>query len=296
VWDKTGTLTQSRGTQAEYVGAALTKVETDAFYSLARQSNHPLSRLIFQNLRGQKVHLTNYTERAGKGAEATHLNQKFMLGSADYTGATVENYTNETRVYIAVDATIKGFFKVENVYRAGIFELIKNLSNNFTQSLLSGDGAGEKEILSPIFGGESHLKFSQKPQDKLAHTEALQANGAHVLMIGDGLNDAGALRQSDVGISLSEDVNTFSPACDAILDAASVTQLDRFLAFTTDARRIIYVSFTLSFSYNIIGLTIAAMGYLSPVVCAILMPLSSITIVAFVTLASNIAAKRRGLL
>lgn len=293
VWDKTGTLTASHGTSLHYTGKDLKTNDISAIKALARQSNHPLSRMLYNHLQAEPVMLSNYSERAGKGATAHFGADQYSLGSADFTHATdTTNALNETRVYIAKNEQPIGHFLVKNEYRKGVFELIKRLGNRFSQSLLSGDSAGEKQVLQPVFGNAAKLHFNQKPDDKLALIKALQKQGNHVLMVGDGLNDAGALRQSHVGISLSEDVNTFSPACDAILDARELNRLDAFLHFAQKAKRIIIASFILSFTYNIVGLSFAAAGMLSPVVSAILMPLSSITIVVFVTLVSNVVAKR----
>lgn len=124
----------------------------------------------------------------------------------------------------------------------------------------------------------------------------LQKKNEKVLMIGDGLNDAGALVKSDVGISISEDINNFSPACDGIMDAKSFKKIKEFINFSKTSKKIIISSFVISFIYNFIGITIAVQGMLSPVISAILMPISSITIVIFTTLATNIMAKKRRLM
>ena len=110
-------------------------------------------------------------------------------------------------------------------------------------------------------------------------------------MVGDGLNDSGALKQSDVGIVISENVNVFSPACDGILDASKITDLDKIFGLSQKGIKIIKWSFLLSLAYNLIGLAFAVTGHLMPVVAAILMPLSSISVVAFTTVATQIASK-----
>jgi Cu+-exporting ATPase len=111
-------------------------------------------------------------------------------------------------------------------------------------------------------------------------------------MIGDGLNDAGALQESETGISLSEDVHSFSPAADAILDAKSFTRLSDFLKFSRFSLKVIIASFILSFIYNLIGLSFAVSGTLSPLIAAILMPVSSISVVLFTTLMTTGFARR----
>jgi len=160
--------------------------------------------------------------------------------------------------------------------------------------LLSGDNDAEKKVLSTFFE-KGYLQFRQSPEDKLNYVKALKSKGKKVLMVGDGLNDAGALKQSDVGIAVSENVYTFSPACDAILDSKSFNKLARFADYSRDSMKVIYASFAISFLYNIAGISVAATGLLTPLFAAILMPLSSVTVVAFVTLATGIFAKRSNL-
>ena len=111
-------------------------------------------------------------------------------------------------------------------------------------------------------------------------------------MVGDGLNDAGALAQSEVGIAISEDINVFSPACDAILDAGKFNQLNDYIMASKSAIKIIKWSFIFSFIYNVIGLYFAVTGQLKPVIAAILMPLSSISIVIFTTVATNYLGRK----
>jgi Cu+-exporting ATPase len=131
------------------------------------------------------------------------------------------------------------------------------------------------------------LIFNQKPEQKLEFIKSLQNQGQNVMMVGDGLNDAGALAQSNIGISISENVNVFSPACDAILDASVFQQLDSFMLLSKKAITTIKMSFTVSLLYNVVGLSFAITGNLLPLVAAIVMPISTITIVSFVTVMSN---------
>ena len=111
-------------------------------------------------------------------------------------------------------------------------------------------------------------------------------------MVGDGLNDAGALAQSDVGIAISEHVNVFSPACDAILDASVLHKLNDYINLSRASVKLVRWSFLLSLIYNLVGLYFAVTGQLAPVIAAILMPLSSISIVVFTTIGSNVLGKK----
>lgn len=158
--------------------------------------------------------------------------------------------------------------------------------------MLSGDNDGERSNLEAILPKGTELIFNQKPEQKLEYIKKLQEKGQNVMMVGDGLNDAGALAQSNVGVSISENVNVFSPACDAILDAAEFSRLNYFLKLSHKAILIIKMSFALSLLYNVVGLAFAVTGNLLPLVAAIIMPLSTITIVSFVTFMSNYFSNR----
>ena len=170
-------------------------------------------------------------------------------------------------------------------------ELFNQLSSYYQVKVLSGDNEGERPILEKLLPKNTELVFNQKPEQKLEFIKKLQEKGENVMMVGDGLNDAGALAQSNIGISISENVNVFSPACDAILDASQFQKLNYFLKLSKKAITTIKMSFGLSILYNIIGLTYALTGNLLPLVAAIIMPLSTITIVSFVTIMSNFYSK-----
>lgn len=195
-------------------------------------------------------------------------------------------------MHVSTNDVYKGKFTFYNSYRKGLSKLFNTLKSKYDLVVLSGDNEGEQENLKKLLPAKTKLIFNQKPDDKLEYIKYHQGEGAKVLMIGDGLNDAGALAQSNVGIAISENVNVFSPACDAILDASKFNQLDKFISASRSAISIIKWSFVLSFIYNIIGLYFAVTGQLAPVIAAILMPLSSISIVIFTTIATNVLGRR----
>ena len=202
----------------------------------------------------------------------------------------------DTNVHVSIDNEILGYFSISNVYREGIEKTIQELSTDYYLSVLSGDDEGEKDNLEKIFGSNSRIRFKQSPAEKLDFIKLVQSFGKRILMVGDGLNDAGALAQSNVGVAVTEDISHFSPACDAILDASELNKLSLFLKFSKQSIKIIILSFIISFLYNVIGLSFAIQGALTPIVAAILMPISSISVVIFATLTTNFLAKRDGLL
>ena len=141
--------------------------------------------------------------------------------------------------------------------------------------------------MKTFFPANAKMVFHQSPVEKLNYIRSRQAKGHKILMIGDGLNDAGALMQSDVGIVISEDSNNFTPACDAILGAPVFGSLLQYLTYLQKARYIIIGAFVLAFLYNVVGLYFAVRGELSPVVAAILMPISSINVMIYGLLSST---------
>jgi len=293
IFDKTGTITANKGTLIEYEGSSLSEEEESLLKSTLRNSNHPLSRSLYTLLNKHDiVTLDHYEEHIGKGIEAQRDQDSIKIGSAPFVGFTSETATLNTAVHISTNEKYKGKFTFYNQYRKGLSKLFNLLKKDYDLVILSGDNAGEQENLTKLLPAKTKLFFNQKPEDKLEYIKHHQNSGAKVLMIGDGLNDAGALAQSNVGIAISENVNVFSPACDVILDASQFNQLFNFIKTSKSAINIIKWSFALSLIYNSIGLYFAVTGQLAPVIAAILMPLSSISIVVFTTLTTNFLGKK----
>ncbi len=296
IFDKTGTITQSSKNNVTYHGEELTAYQKSLIASTLRQSSHPLSKMVFNFINSERIlEVESFNEMLGQGLMATISNSKVKLGSEKFVKNNIDDFSKATRVHLKINESYLGYFQIENSYREGLSSTIIKLKSFFKIKLISGDNDSELENLKSFFGAESEFLFNKTPEEKLAYIKSLQKQGNVTLMIGDGLNDAGALKQSDVGISISEDVNIFSPACDAILDASVFDKLPQFISYCKASIHIIIASFVISFSYNIVGLYFAVTGLLSPVFAAILMPLSSITVVLFVTLTSNLLAQQKKL-
>jgi Cu+-exporting ATPase len=185
-----------------------------------------------------------------------------------------------------------GYFTFNNYYRDAVPEVTRQLKKKYRLSVLSGDNENEKSNLRKLLGQKATLLFHQKPEDKLAYIRHLQEKGETVMMIGDGLNDAGALKQSDAGIAISEQTNNFTPASDAIMEAKRFSLLPKLIALCKANKKIIIASFVLSIVYNIIGLFFAVQGSLSPLIAAILMPSSSLSILLLTFGSSSLLARR----
>ncbi len=291
IFDKTGTITTNKDNDITYLGENLSKAELQIVKNAIRFSNHPLSRMLYDYLpNSQKLRITDYNEILGKGIIVKYKDIEYKIGSASFVKNT-EKSQNETNIFISINGKIKGRFIFKNKYRNKLKKVFNRLSKSYKIIILSGDNDGEKATLLKIVPKKTKMFFNQKPEDKLNFIKKLQNNNTKVMMIGDGLNDAGALAQSDFGIAISENTNVFSPACDAILDAREFKNLPKFLSWSKKTIKIIKLSFVFSLLYNLIGMYFALTAQLLPIIAAILMPLSSITIVIFVTILTNIVAK-----
>jgi Cu+-exporting ATPase len=303
VFDKTGTLTHTSKAELEFIGKRLTSEEQGFIYSLSKGSAHPLSRMIkeyYATADDVKEHTVDrFEEITGNGIKGFINGKAIKLGSFPFINLHERLMeSSNTEVWISIDDEIKGYFQLNNSYREGVKEMVDRLGGrSYELHLLSGDNSSERENLEKIFGSKTPLLFNQTPQDKLDYIQKLKKeNGkCSVLMLGDGLNDAGALKQSNVGIAVTENTSQFTPASDAILDSSKVNLLHAFIAYARSGKRIVLASFIISILYNFVGLSFAVQAKLSPLVAAILMPISSITIVTFVTIATTISAKRKGL-
>lgn len=296
VFDKTGTLTTNQKNVVTYEGVELTQYEKELLTGTLRASNHPLSRSLYTILSNSNIQMPEeFHETIGKGIEGKYKKHTIRVGSYDFVDAGKRKDENEspnrTEVHISTNENYRGCFVFINEYRTGIKEVFEELQLKETV-VLSGDNDGERAYLEKILPSGTAMYFRQKPDDKLNFIKQLQSEGKTVMMIGDGLNDAGALKQSDVGIAVAENTNVFTPACDGIMEASQFPKIASFLELATRGRKIIIWAFMFSLFYNIIGLSFAVTGNLKPVVAAILMPLSSISIVVFTTMMTTRAGKK----
>ena len=302
VFDKTGTITEVNGAEIEYTGNSLSQNDKSILKKVTAQSSHTLSKLIYSSLNGEGLDyeiagVKDFEEHPGQGITATINGAAVKVGAAHFLQEKTGTVTgNGSRVYVMIDETTKGYFEIKNKYRPGFEKLVNELNKaNYELHVLSGDNDAEKERLQEIFASSTELKFNTSPQEKLQYIKNLQAQGKKVLMIGDGLNDAGALMQADAGIAVSNNAARFTPACDAIIDGNSVGKIGKFLNFSKAGKQVVGAGFVLSILYNFVGLSFAVQARLDPVVAAVLMPASSISIVALASGLSSFIAKRKNL-
>jgi Cu+-exporting ATPase len=281
VFDKTGTLTTGTTHKVDFDGDELNKEEKEAIYCIANSSTHPLSRAIVTCLKSQNSasseDISDFDEVSGNGISG-HVNGIHVkIGSPKFTDLQIID-ENEMSTFVRLSNGKNGRFIFSSELRVGIEELLHSLKT-YRLHVLSGDKDKDKELMKRLFPENSVLLFQQTPKDKLEYIERLNNQGKCVLMIGDGLNDSGALGKADVGIAVSEDVFRFTPSSDAIIEASKLAQLDRLLSISNFSKTVLKVCLAFSVAYNIVGLSFAISGNLTPLVAAILMPISSITVV-----------------
>ncbi len=291
MFDKTGTVTHGSDPEITFTGD-ISEIELShvkkadwilhaSLSSLSLSMSKPMALL-------WSLISKNFRE---KGIQGRIDRRDYKIGSAIFAGFHQKLNTTASHVFVSIDGECRGYFTIRTSVRLNFGEMIQRLGDK-CHAVLSGDHHADREEMRALFGEHVDLRFEQTPQDKLDYIRDLQRQGKNVLMIGDGLNDAGALKQSDVGLAVTDDTGIFTPACDGILLGEKITSLDKILRFAKTSSTILKTGFAISFFYNAITLTIAVTGHLTPLVAAIIMPISSISVVGFSTLAVKLTASR----
>nr|WP_321410329.1 heavy metal translocating P-type ATPase metal-binding domain-containing protein [uncultured Carboxylicivirga sp.] len=297
VFDKTGTLTDPDVFEVNFKGDELGHFNSSLIKSLAHQSRHPLSKALYQYLeKANEFEVNEFNEKEGAGVEAVIMGHKVKLGSAGYIGISNDNKEVAANVYVSLDDQQLGYFVVHNFYRTDWKEMLANVQKSVEVHVLSGDNDAERPVLEKELKNKNNLHFFQTPKDKQQYVAELKKKGIYVMMLGDGMNDVAALKEAQVGIAVADDVYQFSPSSDAIINASELVHLPLFIKFSKSAKKIVYLAILISFLYNVVGMYFAVTGQLSPLFAAILMPLSSASVVVFTSLSVMFIAKKRHLI
>jgi len=292
VFDKTGTVTYSKHPDVQFIGY-LSVLEQAWIKNLTSASTHPLSTIIAKSIhQSSNIAIQSFRELPGQGIQGQMDGHTIKIGSPDFTGMEVVVNPSASLVYVSIDDEPRGYFAVSLSIRKDMKPMLNRLGH-LCEAVLSGDNEKDMNKMKLLFGCNVNILFNQSPQDKLEFICNIQRNGKKVMMVGDGLNDAGALKQADVGIAVTDDTGVFTPACDGILQGDKLKTLDELLSLAKSSTKILKTGFVISFLYNAIALSVAATGHLTPLVAAILMPISSVSVVGFSSMAVRLATSRK---
>jgi len=307
VFDKTGTLTQGRPEVAA-IGAPVSdparfetikadaRSETGApvelAAGLASHSTHPISRAVAKLAKGV-VKVADWREVRGAGVEATQDGKVVRLGSLRWLGESSvdvragEQFIAEwsgqgaTIVGLAIGDALAGLFAVRDALKPGARAVVEQLHRQGLNSyLLTGDNQLTARSIAKQAGvAEANVFAEVKPEQKAEFIQKLQAQGERLAFVGDGINDAPALTQADLGIAVSRASDVAREAADIILLKSEIEAVPEALGLARATLRTIKQNLFWAFFYNALGIPLAALGFMSPVLCAAAMGFSDLIVI-----------------
>jgi len=284
ILDKTGTLTAGRP-EVMQVELFEGKNEIELIRmaaSVEKNSVHPLAKAIVRFAQGKQISLNDVTDifsTPGKGMEATLDNSKIKVGNREYVGYQGDFDAHGSHVFIAVDDTVYGVFVLQDQIRADSNSLVQYLNNKqYKTVMLTGDKANVAEVMANELGIEK--VFSEvMPSDKLKTVQSIQESGEVVCMIGDGINDAPALAQADVGIAMGTGADIAMESGDIILIRGDLSKVKKAISLSNKTFRKIRQNLFWASIYNLIAIPMAIFGVLHPILAEAVMAFSSINVV-----------------
>ncbi|WP_410217895.1 cation-translocating P-type ATPase [Paracoccus sp. (in: a-proteobacteria)] len=276
VFDKTGTLTM--GQPCLVNAAAIPPQMRPVARALAQASSHPLSRALAEALDDAPVTVTDLAEVPGKGVEGVWQGVRIRLGRADWLNADAPLDSATLSSWLGIEGQVPLRLDFTDRLRPGAEECVARLhADGRRVILLSGDRAAPVAALARQLGIEEwHAGVS--PVDKEGLVGALTVGGAKVLMVGDGLNDTAALARAHASISPATALDAARVASDMVLTGHDLTPVAEALVTARCATRRIRQNFVISFGYNVVAVPIALAGLATPLIAALAMSISSITV------------------
>ncbi len=293
VFDKTGTLTAGKPEVAEAWEAQSPKSTVLSLAAgLARPSTHPISQAIAKTS-AENIAMADWKEIRGCGVEAKIQSSTARLGSLRWLHesgvnpaagrAFIEKWSSQgaTLVGLAMENSIAGLFAVRDAVKPGAREVIEKLRRqHFKTYLLTGDNMLTAAAIARETGIEAENVFAEvRPEQKAEFIRKLQARGERVAFVGDGLNDAPALEQADLGIAVSRASDLARETADIILLKSEIEAVPEALGLARATLRTIKQNLFWAFFYNALGVPLAALGFISPMVCAAAMGASDLLVI-----------------
>lgn len=291
VFDKTGTLTHGEP-EVVHVIAYMQDESLGAYIkSMEAQSEHPLSKALVQHFKdAQTLDVQQYQTHAGNGISGVIQNQHIRIGSVRFISENVKLMESEytqvrdleqqgaTVVGMTIDNQLAMLMALRDEPKEDAQTVLSQLSENHTLIMLSGDSEQTARAIGHELGID-HIISEVKPDEKSEVIRDLQSQGKRVMMVGDGINDAPALMTSDIGVAMGS-------GSDIALESADIALVKNKLASIAEALKLSHLTIKnikqnlfFAFCYNLIGIPIAAAGFLAPWVAGAAMAFSSVSVV-----------------
>ena len=293
VFDKTGTLTEGKPRLTDFVDFSSDKTGKtglEVITSLEQFSNHPVAKAIVEGAKEKNIHfhdVTGFKEIPGEGVygkiDGTEYAAKKPEGNAlvGAIGETVEAFERQGKTVVVLykETMPIAVAAVADVIKGDAKKAIAELKEmGFTPVMLTGDNKRTAEAVSKELGIEEY--FAEVfPKDKVEVIKSLQAKGNKVTMVGDGINDAPAIKQADVGIAMGSGSDIAIEAGDIVLFNRKLESVVKAVRLSQATFRKIRQNLFWALFYNSIAIPIAALGLLHPIIAEAAMALSSINVV-----------------
>ena len=294
IFDKTGTLTVGKP-EATSVETIIDSTDKKAIStlaaSLARGSNHPLSQAVAR-ISADSVSLRDWREIVGGGVEARLADgSTARLGSlawlrkcgVDTTAADARNEANAIGaiVGLAVGTQLQALIVLQDALKPGAAEVIAEFRRQGLKvRMITGDNEGAALAIGQSLGlSREEISAGVRPEQKAELVRQLQEKGERVAFVGDGINDAPALEQSDLGVAVSRASDIAGEAADIVLLQSDIQAIPQAIELSRATLRTIKQNLFWAFFYNAAAVPLAALGYMSPILCAAAMGVSDLVVI-----------------
>ena len=294
VFDKTGTLTEGKPVVSQIKFFNINENELLKFTaSLEKKSEHPIGQTIFEYVKQKKINISepdSFNSITGKGIEGSINSKKVIAGNKklmlenniDLSSLNgLENENNlKTSVYVAIDGKLKGIIGIDDELKEFSAEAVDSLREiGIKTIMITGDSKNAaKSVAEKIRIDE--FKAEVLPQDKSNAIKKLQNKYGVTAMVGDGINDAPALAQSDIGIAIGKGTDVAIETAEIILVNDDLRNVVKAIKLSKQTLRTIKQNLFWAFIYNSIGIPLAALGMLNPMFAALAMSLSSVSVIS----------------
>lgn len=296
IFDKTGTITEGRlSVKNIFILSGDEKEFLSIITSIESKSEHPIARAIVEFSKSKSINIipvTEFENKSGRGIKAKVDTKPVLAGNELFMNENKidlsvlkpelkkEVNQNSSLIFLAVNGIISGFICVADSIKENSSQVINSIKElNIEPVLLSGDSKAVTKNISNLTG---ILKFEAEvlPENKSEKVKEYQNSGKKVIMVGDGINDAPALAQSNVGIAIGNGTDVAIESADVVLMNGDLSGVVKSIRLSKNTIRVIKQNLFWAFIYNVIGIPLAASGLLNPMFAALAMSLSSVSVIS----------------